>query len=441
MSASMARVDASARDSCIVPNRGRDGGAPPIVHEVLRTSGEPLDVSTRALMNSRFGQDFGRVRVHADRRAAQSASAVGARAYAAGNHVVFAEGQFAPRTSRGQELLAHELVHVVQPGGAQPTAALRLGAAAHHSERQAAAAATAFTEGRAVAVAPTPGMGTWVARDLATPLPRSRPQAKPPLTDAEIAAALQFNGARYDETNTRRIQDLVGARATGAWDASTIRLIAVLQEQFGLTKDGKVDHETFAFLQNEQRLEGSPTTAERCLTAFEVAVDPMTQAISGRTLRLGGHHKVFAEFSERCGCARYQYRQFIQGTAVGTRGTATQNLASLFPQVPGGQLPVAFQEDGNTNWASPNYGHRDQAGRDTTDALNAENHYVDGQGTTDQTKGCRYHGEDFPKLTVNNLQSGDVVTVVVQFRGEIQRDNTPVQTRLWTDINANVTMP
>ncbi len=37
---------------------------PPIVHEVLRLSGQPLDGQTRSFMESRFSHDFSRVRVH-----------------------------------------------------------------------------------------------------------------------------------------------------------------------------------------------------------------------------------------------------------------------------------------------------------------------------------------------------------------------------------------
>src|SRR5215510_7495314 len=53
-------------------------GIPPIVHESLSSPGQPLDAGTRAFMESRFGRDFSRVRVHADARAAESASAVNA---------------------------------------------------------------------------------------------------------------------------------------------------------------------------------------------------------------------------------------------------------------------------------------------------------------------------------------------------------------------------
>src|SRR6266481_3021176 len=43
---------------------------PPIVHEVLRSSGQSLDASTRAFFEPRFGHDFSKVRVHTDDRAA-----------------------------------------------------------------------------------------------------------------------------------------------------------------------------------------------------------------------------------------------------------------------------------------------------------------------------------------------------------------------------------
>ena len=86
----------------------------PIVHEVLRSSGTPLDSQTRAHFEPRFGHDFGKVRVHADTKAAASARAVNALAYTVGSDVVFREGRYSPGSGLGQNLLAHELTHVVQ---------------------------------------------------------------------------------------------------------------------------------------------------------------------------------------------------------------------------------------------------------------------------------------------------------------------------------------
>jgi hypothetical protein len=78
--------------------------APPIVHEVLGSPGQPLDAATRAFMEPRFGHDFSRVRVHTDGLATDSAATVDARAYTVGSHVVFGRGQYSPTTHQGRRL-------------------------------------------------------------------------------------------------------------------------------------------------------------------------------------------------------------------------------------------------------------------------------------------------------------------------------------------------
>jgi hypothetical protein len=90
---------------------------PPLVHDVLRSPGQPLDPYAREYMEPRFGHDFGRVQVHTDARAADSARAVHALAYTVGRDIVFAAGQYSPRTEAGRRLITHELHHVVQQGG------------------------------------------------------------------------------------------------------------------------------------------------------------------------------------------------------------------------------------------------------------------------------------------------------------------------------------
>ena len=73
--------------------------APPIVHDVLHSPGQPLNSATRAFMEPRFGADFSNVRVHTDAKAAESAKAVNALAYTVGNNVVFGQGRFSPDTT------------------------------------------------------------------------------------------------------------------------------------------------------------------------------------------------------------------------------------------------------------------------------------------------------------------------------------------------------
>jgi hypothetical protein len=108
-----------------VLQRMADGGRslhgqpiPGSVGETLAAPGQALDPDAQAEMSERFGHDFSRVRVHADQQAAGSAQAVNARAYTVGNEMVFAGGQYAPNTSSGRRLIAHELTHVVQQNGA-----------------------------------------------------------------------------------------------------------------------------------------------------------------------------------------------------------------------------------------------------------------------------------------------------------------------------------
>lgn len=92
------------------------------VDQTLRSAGQPLDLATLSFMESRFGHDFSRVRVHSDEQAADAAENVGARAFTVAHHIVFGRGEFAPSTPAGNRLLAHELTHVVQ----QPVHASRM---------------------------------------------------------------------------------------------------------------------------------------------------------------------------------------------------------------------------------------------------------------------------------------------------------------------------
>ena len=124
-------------------SREESGEAPSTVYDVLHSRGEALDSQQRTFFEGRFGHDFGRVRVHTDAAAAESASAVNASAFTVGHHVVFGRNQFQPGTSVGRELLAHELAHVVQQRGASvPSSGLRIGAQSSPLEASADRAAS-----------------------------------------------------------------------------------------------------------------------------------------------------------------------------------------------------------------------------------------------------------------------------------------------------------
>jgi Domain of unknown function (DUF4157) len=121
---------------------GAPAVAPPIVHQVLRSPGQPLDPEIRKFMEPRFRHDFSHVRVHTDDQAAESARAVRAHAYTVGRHLVFASGRYTPQTAKGRSLLGHELTHVVQQSSASDPIAgeLRIGEVEDAAEREAAQA-------------------------------------------------------------------------------------------------------------------------------------------------------------------------------------------------------------------------------------------------------------------------------------------------------------
>jgi hypothetical protein len=93
---------------------------PTIVDKTIRSSGKPLDSTTRNFMESRFSHDFSHVRVHDDSQAVNSARSVNAQAYTVGPNLVFGTGQYAPQTITGRSLIAHELSHVIQQRAAMP---------------------------------------------------------------------------------------------------------------------------------------------------------------------------------------------------------------------------------------------------------------------------------------------------------------------------------
>ncbi len=80
-------------------------------------TGSPLDPSVQREMSNKIGSDFSNVNIHTGHDAAAMSSEIGARAFTVGNDIYFNQGQYAPHSSGGKHLLAHELAHTVQQGG------------------------------------------------------------------------------------------------------------------------------------------------------------------------------------------------------------------------------------------------------------------------------------------------------------------------------------
>jgi hypothetical protein len=78
------------------------------------SGGQSLPNELRNFYEPRFGCDFSNAKLHTDSAAAKSASSINALAYTTGNNIVFNSGQYDPASTKGRQLLAHELTHIVQ---------------------------------------------------------------------------------------------------------------------------------------------------------------------------------------------------------------------------------------------------------------------------------------------------------------------------------------
>jgi hypothetical protein len=223
---------------------GHDSAAPPIVHDALNSPGQPLDASTRAFMEPRFGHDFSHVRVHTDAKAAESSQSVDALAYTVNSHVVFGSGHYAPHTSSGRRLLAHELTHVVQQSNAlSPAGALSIGPVESAHEQEAASAAAAIENGsRSRIGSPSLGLQRQPATHITVPIPggatvNKAGQASFQINGIDVIAEPDRTSA--DKAMTNRAETNFGLvldqEAGGQYDSQTNTITSVTPPQIHAT--------------------------------------------------------------------------------------------------------------------------------------------------------------------------------------------------------------
>jgi hypothetical protein len=85
--------------------------------QAKKGSGQKLDSSIAEKAGGVMGQDFSDVNVHTDKESDSLNRQLGAKAFTTGNDIFFQSGAYDPGSSAGQELISHELTHVVQQGG------------------------------------------------------------------------------------------------------------------------------------------------------------------------------------------------------------------------------------------------------------------------------------------------------------------------------------
>ena len=127
-STSTSTPPAEEEDSPEIQRASRDPMAGATVSDDLESNinsmkggGSPLPSEERTFFESRMGADFSDVRIHTGAQATETSSQLNAKAYTTGTDIAFNDGEYQPGTDSGRELIAHELTHVVQQGGAVQT--------------------------------------------------------------------------------------------------------------------------------------------------------------------------------------------------------------------------------------------------------------------------------------------------------------------------------
>jgi hypothetical protein len=87
--------------------------------DLARGGGQPLDKGTGTQIGAALGANFSDVHVHTNSQADQLNRSLNATAFTTGSDIFFSQGAYQPGTPGGQQLLAHELTHVVQQGGSK----------------------------------------------------------------------------------------------------------------------------------------------------------------------------------------------------------------------------------------------------------------------------------------------------------------------------------
>ena len=151
-------------------------------------SGQALAEPLRHRLEPLYGASFADVRVHDDAASHRTANELGARAFAVGQHLHFAAGEYRPADADGLHLLAHELAHTLQQRGTSSADAQQFANEADHVdaalEREAERAAEAVVDGRPAMVS----TGAFIAggRVLKGPDDRKKPSAPKKLGDPKV---------------------------------------------------------------------------------------------------------------------------------------------------------------------------------------------------------------------------------------------------------------
>ena len=230
------------------PDRTAAADATASYLDAMRGSGQPLSASDRAFFEPRFGYDFSHVRIHTDAAAARSAREVNALAYTVGRDIVFGAARYAPDTSEGKKLLAHELTHTIQQG---------------HSVRLPAVALK------------TKPVDEQDSREATTPTPLVS-EVRPTDTAPRTARIM----SRQPDDDNKSLRDMVqGVRDIIGYQGEIIRLNGLRMKDLLETLDA-IDKQALSELWTFNK-QGLPINVSRLDLAIEVVWDKKYAGIVG----------------------------------------------------------------------------------------------------------------------------------------------------------------
>lgn len=193
----------------------------------LRSSGQPLPLSTREFFEVRFGRDLNTVRIHDNAHSNALADAIGARAFTHGENIYFSRGEWNPQANSGRQLLAHELVHATHHGGntgSYPQI---------HRQSSETRAGMSLREG-ATGIAPAPDLVSGASNPSSLPTGRTAARTNPEaagsapgtLTNEELLAELAGERAWLAAHETDPQRPVHQARGEALEAERSVRILA-----------------------------------------------------------------------------------------------------------------------------------------------------------------------------------------------------------------------
>lgn len=339
-----------------------------------KSGGTRIDRATRSFMEDRFGADFSHVRIHTGDQAAEMSRELHAHAFTLGDHIYFGSGRFAPETTAGKRLLAHELAHTIQQSGE-------------------------FRPKR-------------IQRDWAIE-PPSPADATRVLTAEEVAAAIRYNRSKLGANNAliMELRDVLGISHNAPdIDQEFVEAVQRWQAAYNLPQDGMLGPDTVAPLLRELRGEG--LNAEATLLANLVR---RGRVRSGPTYTPNGavaptpggagnqaDFRMAAEFEHDppngifASCC--EVRQEISWDAA----MAAAFTASTGNPIPHNGFPATHPADTRIEDRGPGdgvrFGHRTGPWGGVGVPAPFENRFVNAAGVTDNANGARFIGRDLPSM-------------------------------------------